>query len=198
MDNRKLFAIIRHCNFKSDKYKDSLIDTFYAYQVNQAETSFYDRFRTFVEEIENDEMLKYLNRDWFFKKNWIIHKDLNGSGQIIKFGDFWHWKLYEVSALDGWAGSDDGSVLVEDSKVYFKPAYVFPVCPIETFNSLDTANRKINLIMKNSGEVAVIVDGCLWTIESSAEKALSKVGAEIDFNRIEIKQEKTTLKSISQ
>lgn len=180
MNEQKLFAIVRHCNFNSETYKDTLIETFSCYQVNQAENIMSDRFFEFIQEIENDEMLKYLNRDWFFDKKWERLVDKNDGVSYIKFGKFWHWKLYEVSTLDGWKGSDCGKVIVDKKNVYFEPDYIFPVCPKEAFDSLDTQNKTLNVVLKRSGDVAVIVDGTLWALESTAEKALSKVGSEID------------------
>lgn len=92
--------------------------------------------------------------------------------------DEFHYKLYEVCALPGWAGSNYGHIIVKNGQVSFKPDSSLEA--LHKFAITPSARRRLTLVRKLDGKIMVLFEKTVWIESDNAECALSAIGKQID------------------
>lgn len=88
------------------------------------------------------------------------------------------YALYAVCSLDGWHGSNTGSIQVIDRKPIFVTDYA--TLALNAFMSSNLPEQTLTVVHKQSGQVQVFYAGLLWAEAQTAEDALAQVGQQID------------------
>lgn len=108
-------------------------------------------------------------------------------------GDGVTHKLYEVCSLDGWNGSDVGSIKVTDGKVEFVTDY--SKIALNAYIACDLPGKVLSVVRKQSGVVQVFYAGIMWVESDSVELALAHIGKQIDKYRASLSGQQKKWKS---